>query len=72
MKHSTARRKGLTVMLSRRMKHIYPRAIRLAQSDRIDLLGIVSHRFHLSQAPEAFRLNASYQERVIKAMVASS
>lgn len=27
MKHSTARRKGLTVRLARRMKHVYPRAI---------------------------------------------
>ena len=37
MKHSTARRKGLTVVLSRRMKHCYPRAIRLAEQGRVDL-----------------------------------
>ena len=31
MKHSTARRKGLTIKLCRRMKHTYPRAIRLVE-----------------------------------------
>jgi L-iditol 2-dehydrogenase len=31
LKHSTARRKGLTIRLSRRMQHAYPRAIRLAE-----------------------------------------
>ena len=31
LKASTARRKGLTIVLSRRMKHVYPRAIRLAE-----------------------------------------
>ena len=34
MKHSTARRKGVTIRLSRRMKHVYPRAIRLAEWPR--------------------------------------
>ena len=32
MKHSTARRKGLTIRMSRRMKHVYPRAIQLADA----------------------------------------
>ena len=35
MKHSTARRKGLTILMSRRMKHTYPRAIRLALGRRV-------------------------------------
>ena len=34
MKHSTARRKGLTILMSRRMKHCYPRAISLAERGR--------------------------------------
>ncbi len=71
MKHSTARRKGLAILMSRRMKHTYPRAIRLAASRRIDLQGLVSHRFPLSHAADAFRLNANYEEGVIKVMVAS-
>jgi L-iditol 2-dehydrogenase len=72
MKQSSARRKGLTILMSRRMKLTYPRAIRLAKSGRIDLSGLVSHRFPLSQAAEAFRLNAAYQDNVLKAVVQSS
>jgi len=71
MKHSTVRRKGLTVVMSRRMKHVYPRCIRLAESGRVDLAGLVSHRFSLRQTPEAFALNSSYQDRVVKVMIAS-
>jgi len=72
MKQSTARRKGLTILMSRRMKQTYPRAIRLAREGRIDLLGLVSHRFPLQQAAEAFRLNAAYKDNVLKALVESS
>ena len=72
MKQSTARRKGLTIHMSRRMKHTYPRAIRLAREGRIDLSGLVSHRFPLRQAAEAFRLNAAYQDNVLKVLIESS
>ena len=71
MKQSTARRKGLTILMSRRMKHTYPRAIRLAKEGRIDLHGLVSHRFPLHLTAEAFRLNAAYQDDVVKAVVES-
>ncbi len=71
LKHSTARRKGLTLRLCRRMKHVYPRAIRLAETRRIDLRGLVSHEFPLEQAAEAFRLNAAYADRVLKVMIHS-
>jgi L-iditol 2-dehydrogenase len=71
LKASTARRKGLTLVLSRRMKHIYPRAMRLAAQGRVDLRGLVSHRFPLKRAVEAFQLNAAYQDKVVKVMVES-
>jgi hypothetical protein len=51
---STARRKGLTIKLSRRMKHTYPRAIRLVESGRVDVRSLVTHRFPLEQVAEAF------------------
>jgi L-iditol 2-dehydrogenase len=69
MKHSTARRKGLTIRVSRRMKHVYPRAIRLVENGRIDLLGIASHRFPLERTPEAFALNAAYADQVNKIII---
>ncbi len=69
LKHSTARRKGLTIRMSRRMKHTYPRAIRLAERGVVDLHRLISHRFPLERAPEAFALNASYQDRVVKIII---
>jgi L-iditol 2-dehydrogenase len=69
MKHSTARRKGLTILLSRRMKHTYPRAIDLVEKGLIDVKGLVSHRFQLTHLPEAFALNADYRDHAVKVMI---
>jgi len=69
MKHSTARRKGLTVRLVRRMQHTYPRAIELATSGAVALDELVSHRFPLERTAEAFELNTRYEDRVSKVMV---
>ena len=69
LKHSTARRKGLTIRLSRRMKHTYPRAIRLATGGRVHLSALISHRFPLVRAAEALALNAAYQDDVVKVIV---
>jgi L-iditol 2-dehydrogenase len=71
LKASTARRKGLTMLMCRRMKHVYPRAIRLALDRRVDLLDLVSHRFPLARASEAFRLNAAYADNVTKVVIES-
>ena len=51
---SVARHKGLTIKLVHRMKHTYPRAIVLVSQGLVDVSTIVTHRFHLSQAVEAF------------------
>ena len=69
IKHSTIRRKGLTMRASRRMKHTYPRAIHMATHDMIDLNGIISHRFPLEQTPEAYALNTAYQDNVVKIVI---
>jgi L-iditol 2-dehydrogenase len=69
MNHSTARRKGLTILLSRRMKHTYPRAIDLVEKGLVDVKGIVSHRFPLTQLPQAFALNADYRDHAVKVMI---
>lgn len=55
---SVARRKGLTIAMVRRMNDAYPRAIRLAESGRIDLASLVTHRFPLAAAAEAMHTAA--------------
>jgi L-iditol 2-dehydrogenase len=69
LKHSTARRKGLSIMLSRRMKHTYPRTIQLATTGKLDLDDMVSHHFPLAQANEAFALNVDYPEGIQKVVI---
>ena len=58
---STARRKGLTLQLCRRMKFTYPRAIRLVEQGLVDVRTLVTHRFPLSQAEQAFRIAQARQ-----------
>lgn len=53
-KAATARRKGLTLVLCRRMKHTYPRAIRLVADGAVDVRSAVTHRFPLERGAEAF------------------
>jgi L-iditol 2-dehydrogenase len=53
---SMARRKGLTIKLVRRMKHTYPRAIELVSRGLVDVRSIITHRFPLTEASEAFRV----------------
>jgi L-iditol 2-dehydrogenase len=53
---SVARRKGLTIKMTRRMKHVYPRAIRLVERGLVDTKALVSHRFSLADFEEAFAI----------------
>ncbi len=66
---STVRHKGLTIKLVRRMKHTYPRAIRLVRAGMIDLKPLATHIFPLERTQEAFELVASYGDGVLRAMV---
>lgn len=66
---SLVRRKGLTIKFSRRMGHIYPRAIRLVESGKFDVNAIVTHVLPLSEVKQAFELMSTYQDDVIKVVL---
>ena len=66
---SEARRKGLTIKLVRRMKHTYPRSIALVQQGLMDVRSLITHRFPLTEAREAFELAAARADGVVKALV---
>jgi L-iditol 2-dehydrogenase len=63
------RRKGLTIKYVRRMKHTYPRAIAMVQDGLIDVASLVTHRFSLERAAEAYQLVSSREDGVLKAMI---
>ena len=69
LKHSVARRKGLTIIMSRRMKHTYPRAIALATSGKVNLQELVSHRYSLEETARAYANNAAYEDGVNKVIL---
>ena len=56
---SLARRKGLTIAMTRRMNEVYPRAIALAARGVVDLDSLVSRRAALADAADAFTSAAS-------------
>jgi L-iditol 2-dehydrogenase len=64
-----ARRKGLTIKYVRRMKHTYPRAIAMVRDGLLDARTVVTHRFPLERAREAYDLVASYKDGVVKAVI---
>jgi L-iditol 2-dehydrogenase len=49
-----ARRKGLTILMSRRMNDVYDRAIRLVESGRIDVTSLISAHYPLDSVSDAF------------------
>lgn len=66
---SVARRKGITILMSRRMRAVYPGAIDLVRNGHVDPLPLITHRFTLEQASAAFDLTASRRDGVCKAMI---
>jgi len=64
---STARRKGLTLKLVRRMKHTYPRAIDLVKRGIVDTRSLITHRFPLSGFKAAF--TAAMKREGIKVII---
>jgi L-iditol 2-dehydrogenase len=69
LRASPSRRKGLTIKMSRRMKHTYPASISLATSGQVDLEALATHRFSLEESKQAFDVAADYSDGVIRAMI---
>lgn len=69
VQHSLARRKGLSLIFSRRMSHTYPEAIRLVAQGLIDVDQLVSDVYPLADVSRAFERHANYEQGVVKVMV---
>ncbi|MEQ8677341.1 MAG: alcohol dehydrogenase catalytic domain-containing protein [Aggregatilineales bacterium] len=69
LEHATARRKGLTLMVVRRMKHSYPRAIDLTTAGKVQLDTLVTHHFTLDEVDHAFEKNLAYADNIIKGII---
>jgi L-iditol 2-dehydrogenase len=69
MRAGTVRRKGLTIKLVRRMKHTYPRAIRMVQTGRVRVIPLVSHVYPLERVVEAMETAAAHADGALKAIV---
>jgi L-iditol 2-dehydrogenase len=67
---SLARRKGLTLVLARRMKEMYPRAISLAQRGLVDLDSVVSATYPITSVDQA--LTAAAARTGLKVIVSPS
>jgi L-iditol 2-dehydrogenase len=63
----TARRKGLTFALARRMGHVYPRALQLVARGLVDVRSVVTHRFPLEEIGAAFE--AASQRTGLKVVI---
>lgn len=64
-----ARRKGLTIINVRRQNECIPPVIALIDEGRIEPDFMITHRFSLDRAAEAFELLAGYRDGIIKAII---
>ncbi len=59
----------VTILVSRRMQSIYPRAIALVEQGIIDVRTLVTHRFPLERTADAFSLVAALSDGIGRAMI---
>jgi L-iditol 2-dehydrogenase len=64
-----ARRRALKIKFARRMGEVYPRAIALVASGKVDVVSMVSHRVGLNETPDAFDALAGNSPGYIKVLV---
>jgi len=66
---SMLRRKGLDIRLSRRMGHVYDRAIQLVAQGTVNVDCLVTHRFDLQQATQAFSYPSEFIDGALKTII---
>jgi L-iditol 2-dehydrogenase len=64
-----ARRRGLKIKFARRMGEVYPRAIRLVEEGKVDVVSIVSHRVGLEETPGVFQALADNAPGYVKVLI---
>jgi len=64
-----ARRRGLDMRFSRRMGDVYSRAISLVQQAKVDVDTLITHRFSIEEAKQAFELQVNEAPGLIKSMI---
>ena len=69
MSAANARRKALIIKLSRRMGHVYPRAIELVSQGRVDIAGIATHHYDMDGAVQAFKDADDAPDGFLKAVI---
>jgi L-iditol 2-dehydrogenase len=66
---SDARRRGLKIKFARRMGEVYPRAIALVASGKVDVTTMVTHRVGLEETPNVFKALANNEPGYVKALI---
>lgn len=69
MSAANARRKGLIIKLSRRMGHVYPRAIELVEQGRVNIAPIATHHYGMEDAARAFQDADEMPNGFLKAVI---
>ena len=64
-----ARRRALKIKFARRMGEVYPRAIELVASGKVDVRSMVSHRVSLEETPATFAALARNAPGYVKALI---
>ncbi len=68
-KAGVTRRKGLTIKVARRMKHVYGRTIPMVHRHMVNVDQFVTHTFTMEQGDEAFRVAADYLDNAGKVVI---
>lgn len=64
-----ARKKELTITVSRRMEHVYGRTMALVRRQMVDVSSLVTHTFPLKHGQEGFDLLDGYKGNVGKVVI---